>query len=486
MRYDPKRMSKKQRKTQDLADQHRDRVLAAFKKKQEKLAKETVKLNGQADNAKSKPKQPRAVSKLDKQTKKIKKDNHRLKTKLKQRQDEYRKQVAKLRRYKKKVDEANAESAALQAKLTEVQGQLAAARQYTRELSEERDYLERDNQAQSKRIKSLTNMNRRTNQRYQELFHSTEGQELFSLRRENLSLTRSREDLKKEIKPLQQKLHAAKKPPKATEVIGQLSINQLIDELFSRLAESNTMKFLPILPLYNRVNYLLQQNMRQTEKHRANRAALHNLQQLYGYVKNIDDQLAFVSLDGSVFPNPQVKNNQFPLVEDDVYRGNYLMATDQFMIDKHYPALSADYTTQLTRQRKAQRPQSASKDAFLNQFILAHPDAKQILGSKDIKIVTWFKQISYKRLFQPFDTVLEILDPSERSGDYIYNRIENVDTDLAFILIEGSHHVNSRIYKDRPAAHPEKIRILNNASPKELLQMTYDHFKSLATRQHSH
>ena len=97
-------------------------------------------------------------------------------------------------------------------------------------------------------------------------------------------------------------------------------------------------------------------------------------------------------------------------------------------------------------------------------------------------MVSWFKQISYKRVFEPFGVNIDVLDPNERSGDFIYRRIENTDTDLAFILLEGSHHVNSQIYKDRPAANPDKIKILEDAAPKELLKMTYDHFKSLATR----
>lgn len=107
---------------------------------------------------------------------------------------------------------------------------------------------------------------------------------------------------------------------------------------------------------------------------------------------------------------------------------------------------------------------------------------KDVLTGKNIEVVSWFKQISYKRVFEPFGVNIDVLDPNERSGDFIYRRIENTDTDLAFILLEGSHHVNSQIYKDRPAANPDKIKILEDAAPKELLKMTYDHFKSLATR----
>lgn len=43
MRYDPRRMNKAQKKNQSLADQHRDEVLEAFKKKQEKLAANALK-----------------------------------------------------------------------------------------------------------------------------------------------------------------------------------------------------------------------------------------------------------------------------------------------------------------------------------------------------------------------------------------------------------------------------------------------------------
>ncbi|EEI20276.1 hypothetical protein [Lentilactobacillus hilgardii] len=302
------------------------------------------------------------------------------------------------------------------------------------------------------------------------------------------------EALKDKIKDLRQRVADYKhqfrlnnrvKPSVKNEPhIKQVSIQRLISELFYRLDERNAKRFLSILPLYNRLDFLLKKSIENTSLHIVDSDYLRDNQQLYGYAKMVNDQLAFVSLEGSVFPDLKIKGNKFELIENDVYRGNYDADADIFVINKHYAALSEDKSQLGSNNfQNDRRDKRTVGDTFSKRFMEDHPDAKLILGNKTVRIVTWFKQISYKRLFQPFDVQIDVLDPSERSGDFIYQRIENVDTDLAFILIEGSHHVNSRIYKDRPAAHPDRIRILDNASPKTLLEMTYNHFKSLETRQ---
>ena len=183
-----------------------------------------------------------------------------------------------------------------------------------------------------------------------------------------------------------------------------------------------------------------------------------------------------------MFPNPVVKGNKFELNQGDVYRGNYNLTTDQFVINKHYAASTENRDRSAELHQVKKKAAKLSAKGFVERFTSDYPDVKDVLTGKNIEVVSWFKQISYKRVFEPFGVNIDVLDPNERSGDFIYRRIENTDTDLAFILLEGSHHVNSQIYKDRPAANPDKIKILEDAAPKELLKMTYDHFKSLATR----
>ncbi|MFD1126039.1 hypothetical protein ACFQ22_11820 [Lentilactobacillus raoultii] len=484
MRYDPERMTDKQKKIQRLADQHRHRVLEEFKKKQELLAKQTSETK---DSVKKESKIKSRQNKLGSRLKKARHHNKQLKAKLQKMQTDRHTQQQKLHQLKKKEADLNDQNTALQEQLKVVKANLndmKGSKQYIKQLFDARNELERAYQIQRRYNQSLSATNRHLNHQLQNLIHSTENQRLEALKSKNQALSNQINQLKQNQQQLKKSLTETKNQLAGQLVIDRATPRQLIDELFDRLDVQNVKTYLPILGLYHRVEYLLKIATEDKELHRADRLRLHDNQQLYGYLKTIEDQEAFVSLDGSVFPNPQVKDEKFPLVENDVYRGNYIAATDQFIINKRYAALSASQIAAgdlPTYQHHKTR--ELSKDAFLARFVEEYPDAKRILAGKNVKVVTWFKQISYKRLFQPFDVNLEVLDPSERSGDYIYQKIENLDTDLAFILIEGSHHVNSRIYKDRPAAHPEKIRVLNNASPKELLQMAYDHFKSEATRQ---
>lgn len=494
MRYDPRRMNKAQKKNQSLADQHRDKVLETFKKKQEKLVANALKKSQEEPIEKT---HESRQSKFGKKLKKETKDNKRLKAKLRQNQIERRTDRQKIRQLKKTVTNLEAQRTKLQAELLETRRAQAESKQQVKAFYRIRDGLEKSNQAQGRRIQSLSDMNKRVTQNYQKLLRSTEGQELGALRSQNKSLINENQNLKEDIKGFRKRLDNLKQKSKLDQLnnrlsqsrqrdphMKQASIQQLVSELFYRLDERNVMRFLSVLPLYNRVNYLLKKAEENTTLHTVDSDHLHNSQQLYGYVKPINGQPAFISLDGSIFPGPQVQGNRFDLVENDVYRGNYFADTDSFVINKRYAALTEDKnqlgSDHFQNDRQDKRP---VRDTFAKRFMEDHPDAKVILGNKTIRIVTWFKQISYKRLFQPFDVQIDVLDPSEQSGDFIYQRIENVDTDLAFILIEGSHHVNSRIYKDRPAAHPDRIRILDNASPKTLLEMTYNHFKSLETRQ---
>lgn len=491
MRYDPRRMNKVQKKNQSLADQHRDEVLETFKKKQKKLVTNALKKSQEEPIEKI---HEAHQLKLGKKLKKETKDNKRLKAKLGQNQIERRTDRQKIRQLKKTVTNLEAKRTKLQADLLKVEHTQTEAKQQVKQLYKDRDGLERTNEAQNRQIQSLLDINRRATKNYQKLTHSIEGHVLASLRSQNRSVINENEALKDKIKDLRQRVADYKhqfrlnnrvKPSVKNEPhIKQVSIQRLISELFYRLDERNAKRFLSILPLYNRLDFLLKKSIENTNLHIVDSDYLRDNQQLYGYAKMVNDQLAFVSLEGSVFPDLKIKGNKFELIENDVYRGNYDADADIFVINQHYAALSEDKSQLGSNNfQNDRRDKRTVGDTFSKRFMEDHPDAKLILGNKTVRIVTWFKQISYKRLFQPFDVQIDVLDPSERSGDFIYQRIENVDTDLAFILIEGSHHVNSRIYKDRPAAHPDRIRILDNASPKTLLEMTYNHFKSLETRQ---
>lgn len=471
-------------KDKQQAKERFHRILEEAKKKQTQLKNATTNRGQQINQA------PQRADN-DRQKSRLKRENKKLQKKVRTIQTEKNAQEQLMQRLKAKNFALNQANDQLEGKVHNAQiklqeaDQLKATDYHTQmQLKQTIDQLNQQIQLLNKRNRSL-----RTGIRH--FIKSSQYQKVQQVKADKQyykdQLEKTRAHLKSSEKrntKYQEQLHQYRhyELPGQGKLVRQATTQELINELFARIDEERVGEFLSLLPLFNMIDYYLKTGMANTKIHLRRSELLKDNQQMYGYVHFQDDQPEFIALDGSVFPNPVVKGNKFELNQGDVYRGNYNLTTDQFVINKHYAASTenCDRSAELHQVKKNAAKLSAK--GFVERFTIDYPDVKDVLTGKNNEVVSWFKQISYKRVFEPFGVNIDVLDPNERSGDFIYRRIENTDTDLAFILLEGSHHVNSQIYKDRPAANPDKIKILEDAAPKELLKMTYDHFKSLATR----
>lgn len=472
-------------KDKQQAKERFHRIIAQAKQKQTQRKKTTATNRGPQEK---KPTQPIDV---DRQKNKLKRQNKKLQKKIRTVQSEKNAQGNVIQRLKTKKFELNQEKKRLESEVHEAHSKLQEADQRNATDYSTQIQLKQTIGRLEQQIQLLNKRNRSLRAGIHHLINSSQYQKVQQVRADKLHFQDELEKTKAHLKSSEKRntkyweqlhqYHYYQLPAKEKPV-RQAATQELINELFARIDEDRVSEFLSILPLFNMIDYYLKTGMDNADIHLYRSELLKDNQQLYGYVHFEDDQSAFIALDGSVFPNPVVKANKFELQQGDVYRGNYNLTTDQFVINKHYAASNDNGNRSAEMHQVKQRAAKLSAKGFIERFTIDYPDANDILTGKNIEVVSWFKQISYKRVFEPFGVNIDVLDPNEHSGDFIYRRIENADTDMAFILLAGSHHVNSQIYKDRPAANPEKINILENASPKELLKMTYDHFKSLATR----
>ncbi|KRK86443.1 hypothetical protein FD17_GL002053 [Lentilactobacillus sunkii DSM 19904] len=473
---------KKQDKQQ--AKNRRNQILAQAKKKQTKLLKDST-------DESLRLRKDTPISSNYKLDKKLKRDNKKLQKKLQSIQADQNSSQQNIMRLKMKVYNLKQENQTLRDTANGLESELKEAIQSRTEDYNTKLELKNNNEGLNHQIGLLNKRNQSLRTGMRHLIKSSQNKQVQRLYADKEKLKKKMEQTKVHLSKLDQrnaelteKLHQYRnyEIPGQGKGVHRATTQELINELFARIDETRVGEFLSLLPLFNKIDYFLKMGMSNANTHLRKSELMKDNQELYGYIHIEGDQLSFIALDGSVFPDPSVIGDKFELQEGEVYRGNYNLGTDKFVINKHYVAANYYRDTASNQIHGKKMSGKISANGFINQFIADHPDAKDILAGKNIEIVSWFKQVSYKRAFQPFGVNIDILDPNEKSGGLIYQRIENVDTDFAFILLEGSHHVNSQIYKDRPAANPDKIRILENASPRELLQMSYDHFKSQTTR----
>ncbi|WP_416353695.1 hypothetical protein ACNAN0_01815 [Agrilactobacillus fermenti] len=244
---------------------------------------------------------------------------------------------------------------------------------------------------------------------------------------------------------------------------------KLYDLYFDRLREE-----LPKMPLQN---------------HKARRSEISksSYQILYGVLHEDTaepNDMVFIALDGTRYGGVEI-SAKMPLKFGDVYRGRYDFDSDTFRLTHHYQTAQQRVQIETAHAAKKQKKVQTETLGFIDQFKQQHPDYQDFLTGKRIRIVSWYRRASYWTVFQEFNVDLKILDPSELSAQRIYSELEKADVDLAYILTGGSHHINSQFYKDRPSQHPERIKIVEAISPKEVLAAVYSHFKSAYTREHS-
>ncbi len=491
------RFSRQKNEDRDAADERRKKLIQLIKKKQVNRQTSASKAKQAADTAQESDNDKESGYTL-KRERQLKRENEKLTQKIDQFQSQHLVDGKTIKQLQKEIKQSRDNDERLStsnARLTERLTQLTVKQ---RDHYSETQHLKNLLDKQDRHVNALTQFNKnleRQNHQLREQLQLDNVSRLeasnHDLKARNHDLAKTNSELTNALNKIRKELNAANQHTqrvRANEIakaIHATPISQLTSDLLDRLNEKTAPQYLDLMILFQSLDSLLKRMAQQSELYAPETDLLTATTEFYGYlhIQNEGDQDEFISLDGSVFPDPIFRNHRIKHVDNDVYRGYYSTDLDQFVITRHYPMqnMQASFANRLAAVKR-KRPSERSKDAFVNQFVDRYPDARDILLDKNIKVVTWFKQVSYKRLFEQFGVNIEILDPSERSGDLIFNRLEDVDTDMAFVLQEGSHHVNSTIYKDRPSGHPDRIKLLKNASPKTLLEMTYQHFKALKTR----
>lgn len=400
-----------------------------------------------------------------------------------------RKTIAQLR---KQITLLTDQGAAQQNQFLQLENRLTSEKQSRSEKASQ--LLELSQQLKEMRSKLTRAKNQRQSVKHalNVLIRSSQGQALKRLQHANqqaddqnksLSNTINKlgsriQSLHEELKIKSQLLNSSPRPNSSS--LGQAPTGQLIDELYRRMDHEPITNYQPIFGLYHRFFYRFESEVHTTAQLEVvDPANLPSRSRFYGFLEESDDQTNFVSINGTVFPDPVIPA-RYPINFDDAYRGQYDVDQDTFTIDNHYtvPANNDQTFSPIHHSKKS----PTSKTGLASILLPNHPDAIDILTDKTIKVVSWFKQATFASLFRYYGVNIEVLNPGEIDGDKIFNELEKQDTDLAFVLKHASHHINTQIYKDRQSSHPDKIRIMYDASPKELLIESYDHFKSLATR----